>query len=142
MKCCTKLETAAERCPIVFQGHPSNFEVTWDKTSPILYQIGRFWTIGRSQLSNPSDLPCLFKYVFWWCPIDNKLALVQTVACRQTGAKLLPEPVMIQFADVFKYLSLGLNEYTHWINVIIYTDPAWLTVPHKWTKICWLATAN
>ena len=52
---CTKLETAKERCPIVFQGHPSNFKVTRDKTSPILTQIGRFWTIGRSQLSNPSD---------------------------------------------------------------------------------------
>ena len=35
MKCCTKLETAKERCPIVFQGHPSNFKVTRDKTSPI-----------------------------------------------------------------------------------------------------------
>ena len=58
MKCCTKLETAKKRCPIVFQGHPSNFKVTWDKTSPILTQIGRFRTIGRSQLSNPSDLPC------------------------------------------------------------------------------------
>ena len=59
MKCCTKLETAKERCPIVFQGHPSNFKVTWYKTSPILTQIERFRTIGRSQLSNPSDLPCL-----------------------------------------------------------------------------------
>ena len=58
MKCCTKLETAKERCPVVFHGHPSNFKVTWDKTSPILTQIGRFRTIGRSQLSNPSDLPC------------------------------------------------------------------------------------
>ena len=58
MKCCTKLETAKERCPIVFQGHPSNFKVTRDKISPILTQIGHFWTIGRSQLSNPSDLPC------------------------------------------------------------------------------------
>ena len=58
MKCCTKLETAKERCPIVFQGHPSNFKVTRDKTSPILTQIGRIQTIGRSQLSNPSDLPC------------------------------------------------------------------------------------
>ena len=58
MKCCTKLERAKERCPIVFQGHPSNFKVTRDKTSPILTQIGRFRTIGRSQLSNPSDLPC------------------------------------------------------------------------------------
>ena len=58
MKCCTKLETAKERCSIVFQGHQSNFKVTRDKTSPILTQIGRFRTIGRSQLSNPSDLPC------------------------------------------------------------------------------------
>ena len=63
MKCCTKLETAKERCPIVFQGHPSNFKVTRYKTSPILTQIGRFRTIGRSQLSNPSDLPCYL----WWC---------------------------------------------------------------------------
>ena len=61
MKCCTKLETAKKRCPIVFQGHPSNFKVTRDKTSPILTQIGRFRTIGRSQLSNPSDLPCYFE---------------------------------------------------------------------------------
>ena len=58
MKCRTKLETAKKRCPIVFQGHPSNFKVTRDKTSPILTQIGRFQTKGRSQLSNPSDLPC------------------------------------------------------------------------------------
>ena len=58
MKCCTKLETAKERCPIVFQGHPPNFKVTRYKTSPILTQIGRFRTIGQSQLSNPSDLPC------------------------------------------------------------------------------------
>ena len=61
MKWCTKLETAKERCPIVFQGHPSNFKVTRDKTSPILTQIGRFRTIGKSQLSNPSDLPCCRK---------------------------------------------------------------------------------
>ena len=59
MKCCTKLETAKERCPIVFQGHQSNFKVTRYKASPILTQIGRFRTIGQSQLSNPSDLPCL-----------------------------------------------------------------------------------
>ena len=58
MKCCTKLETAKERCPFVFQGHPSNFKVTRYKTSPILTQIGHFRTLGRSQLSNPSDLPC------------------------------------------------------------------------------------
>ena len=65
MKCFTKLETAKERCPIVFQGHPSNFKVTRYKTSPILTQIGHFRTIGRSQLSNPSDLPCWFHAITW-----------------------------------------------------------------------------
>ena len=30
-----------------------------DKTLPIWTQIGRFRTVGRSQLSNPSNLPCL-----------------------------------------------------------------------------------
>ena len=67
MKCCTKLETAKGRCPIVFQGHPSNFKVTRDKISPILTQIGRFQTLGRSQLSNPSDLPCFT--IIWMCVI-------------------------------------------------------------------------
>ena len=66
MKCCTKLETAKERCPIVFQSHPSNFNVTRDKTSPLLTRIGRFRTIGRSQLSNPSDLPCSWKSAWKW----------------------------------------------------------------------------
>ena len=64
MKCCTKLETAKDRCPIVFQCHPSNFKVTRYKTSPILTQIGHFRTVGWSQLSNPSDLPCFFIHVF------------------------------------------------------------------------------
>ena len=68
MKCCTKLETAMKRCPIVFQGHPSNFKVTGDKTSAILTQIGRFRTIGRSQLSNPSDLPCYIMIAFLFIP--------------------------------------------------------------------------
>ena len=69
MKCCTKFETAKERCPIVLQGHPSNFKVTRYKTSPILTQIGRFRTIGRSQLSNPSDLPCSIKIWNWVCSV-------------------------------------------------------------------------
>ena len=68
MKCCTKLETGKERCSIVFLGHPSNFKVTRYKTSTILTQIGRFRTIGRSQLSNPSDLPC-------YCFVEFNLSL-------------------------------------------------------------------
>ena len=71
IKCCTKLETAKEIWPIVYPGHPSNFKVTRYKTSPILTQIGRFRTIGRSQLSNPSDLPCLITWP-WWIKLDNE----------------------------------------------------------------------
>ena len=52
---------------LVFQGHPSNFKVTWYKTSPILTQIGHFRTVGRSQLSNPSDLPCVIPEVIFSC---------------------------------------------------------------------------
>ena len=74
MKCCTKLETAKERCPIVFQGDPSNFKVTRYKTSPILTLFGHFRTIGRSQLSNPSDLPC---YV-----VGNPLGSMHTKSLR------------------------------------------------------------
>ena len=91
MKCCTKLETAKERCPIVFQGHPSNFKVTRYKTSPILIQIGRFRTIGQSQLSNPSDLPCftmfpssyhheIFRSYYHdqkWCPCKRSRSKVK-----------------------------------------------------------------
>ena len=89
MKCCTKLETAKERCPIVFQGHPSNFKVTRDKTSLILTQIGRFRTIGRSQLSNPSDLPCL------GCSLNNILIL----------SVYFPIP----FANVYQWLITKLQ---------------------------------
>ena len=60
MKCCTKLETAKERCPIVLQGHPSNFKVTRDKYHLFWPKLGVSW-LGRSQLSNPSDLPCLVR---------------------------------------------------------------------------------
>ena len=77
MKCCTKLETAKERCPIVFQGHPSNFKVTRYKTSPILTQIGRFRTIGQSQLSNPSDLPCSLVF----CLEYDQIPLFSTGMC-------------------------------------------------------------
>ena len=93
MKCCTKFETAKERCSIVFLGHPSNFKVTRYKTTPILTQIGRFQTIGRSQLSNPSDLPCCSLIIYahrfmrgkivWYLKIvENVLILTK---CYATG---------------------------------------------------------
>ena len=103
MKCCTKLETAKERCYIVFLGHPSNFKVTRYKTSPILTQIGRFRTIGRSQLSNPSDLPCstlitiksttdkglyIQKDFHMFMILTQELLLLQTYLCPRQTAQL------------------------------------------------------
>ena len=88
MKCCTQLETAKELCPIVFQGHPSNFKVTRYKTSPILTQIGRFRTIGRSQLSNPSDLPC------YWTNLPCLTFAVRT-------AKMTLRPLQVNKSSIF-----------------------------------------
>ena len=42
MKWGIKLDVAKERCPFVFEGHPSNFKVTQLKRSLSLTQIGRF----------------------------------------------------------------------------------------------------
>ena len=45
MKYGIKLEETKKRCPIVFQGYPSNLEVTRDNKSPILTRIKRFRTV-------------------------------------------------------------------------------------------------
>ena len=34
-------------------------------------------------------------------PIDNKSALIQVMAWRQTGDKPLPEPMLTQFTDAY-----------------------------------------
>ena len=117
MKCCTKLETAKERCPIVFQGHPSNFKVTRYKTSPILTQIGHFPTVGRSQLSNPSDLPCFLKGL-----IDNMSLLVQVMVWCHVGDQPLTEPMMTKFCDACHMTPLSQSELTHCGLMTLYGD--------------------
>ena len=47
LKWCTKLDVVQKRCPTVFQGHPSNLKVTWDKILPILTRIEHFGTVTR-----------------------------------------------------------------------------------------------
>ena len=54
LKWCTKLEAALKRCPIVFQGHPSNFKVMGDKRSLVLTLFGRFRTVT-------------WVWIHWWC---------------------------------------------------------------------------
>ena len=91
MKCCTKLETAKKRCPIVFQGHLSNFKVTRDKTSRILTEIGRFRTIGRSQLSNPSDLPCFLLNILYYSETTWAVGIAQLTHHEVQGGGKNPE---------------------------------------------------
>ena len=106
MKCCTKLATAKERCPIVFQGHPSNFKVTRYKTSAILTQIGRFRTIGRSQLSNPSDLPCYLQ-----CLLSFDVA---ELACWKwfLAASLLISEVDFSLDVAYFWTNTSANSYS------------------------------
>ena len=105
MKCCTKLETAKERCPIVFQGHPSNFKVTWYKTSLILTQVGRFGTIGWLQLSNPSDLPCFVK-INIRDPINQSFKAEQVVYTRDYGKFINGIAVQFSVGHVYMYAEL------------------------------------
>ena len=119
MKCCTKLETAKERCPIVFQGHPSNFKVTRDKTSPNLTQIGRFRTIGRSQLSNPSDLPC------WQCShhrIIMKFSGVITNDKSDVHAKGQGQRSKVKVTEVMTPFSRFRTVTPVWIHIWWWND--------------------
>ena len=47
VKWCIQFEGTSKRCPIVFQGHPSNFKVTQHNKSPILTRIKRLVWIPR-----------------------------------------------------------------------------------------------
>ena len=40
LKWCTMLDEVRNRCPIDFQGHPSNFKVTWDKNRLYWPELG------------------------------------------------------------------------------------------------------
>ena len=103
MKCCTKLETAKERCPIVFQGHPLNFKVTRYKASPILTQIRRFRTIGQSQLSNPSDLPCFYVFLSF-CSYDS-FNLLLTWWCHLKWPKWSDE-ILVHLKNLHRYIHI------------------------------------
>ena len=49
--------------------------------------------------------------------IDDKSALVQVMACHQTGNKLLPETMMVKFTDTYN-VWLGLIELKNWKPII------------------------
>ena len=102
MKCCTKLETAKKRCPIVFQGHPSNFKVTRDKTSPILTQIGRFGLQAGRSFQIPQI--CL---VFTWEAL-RQLTIVDRgiiFLAFRNRSKIKPWPYFIRYT----WYTLGIS---------------------------------
>ena len=66
LKCSTKLDIIKKMCPIDFEGHSSNYEVTQDKIVLILTQIQRFRTV------TPVWIHALM--ALKWCP---KLNVVQ-----------------------------------------------------------------
>ena len=80
MKWCIKLEATQKRCPIVFQGHPSNLKVTGDNESPILTRIKGFrtvtlvwiyrwlWNDAQSLKHNRRGALLFFKVI---CPISR-----------------------------------------------------------------------
>ena len=113
MKCCTKLETAKERCPIVFQSHPSNFKVTRDKTSSLLTRIGRFRTIGRSQLSNPSDLPCCrynLQIYYIWSYLQVLKASFFIFSCDQAALWMV---FSVRLSVCHTFLTMFPSSYHH-----------------------------
>ena len=72
MKCCTKLETAKERCPIVFQGHPNSSQYfnyyrhtltwydTWYVEKTNTYDRYRMWcTYVISTHQSTGNMLCL-----------------------------------------------------------------------------------
>ena len=172
-KWCTKLEVALKRCPIVFQGHPSNFKVTRLQNSSNLTQIGRFrtvtpvwihrwlWndaqslkqprgdallfskvihqisrshgtkhhrfspkmgrfrTIDRSQLSNPSDLPC------WLCchhRIIMKFSGVITNDQRKVHAKGQGQRSKVKVTEVTTQLNHFRTVTPVWIHIWWWND--------------------
>ena len=141
MKCCTKLETAKERCSIVFLGHPWNFKVTRYKTSPILTQIGRFRTIGRSQLSNPSDLPC-------WTLITQNLTNDMPQLSLIANYKNILDSIMKQLSLPYWYLTstYSSQHINHFLPGYAYSVILHSNTPNKnisWTVkyLCKIPTA-
>ena len=141
MKCCTKLETAKERCPIVFQGHASNFKVTRYKTSPILTQIGPFRTIGLWQLSNPSDLPCfILSHSLWVIHVFVKFSNLTTLLGSFLWKFDTPVWVKIHFADT----RVGVKFDPSPLPISGQSAPpyrwyALLVSIHHYGNLCWAA---
>ena len=52
LECCTKIEVAQKRCPIVFQGHLSRFRVTQGEKLLVWRRLFLAFRFGNSNLSS------------------------------------------------------------------------------------------
>ena len=70
LKLCSKLHVAWKRCPIVFQGHPSNFKVTWEKKITD-FDLNWVYPDCNSSFNSLVDLKWCTKLNVVWkrCPI-------------------------------------------------------------------------
>ena len=74
-------------------------------------------------------------------PINDMPALVHIMAWRRAGDKPLSEPTMVSLlTHICVTRPQWVNICSNMSNEMLY-GPC-MIVPHKWTKICWLATAN
>ena len=62
-KCCTKLEVAYKRCPIVFEGHPSNLRSRGSKNCPIWPKLG----VSGLQLQFEFTYDDEMMHIAWYC---------------------------------------------------------------------------
>ena len=68
LKWCIKLNIAEKRCPIVFQGHPSNFKVTRDKEIAD-FDLNREFPDCNSSLNSPMDYDEMMQKA--WCCLEE-----------------------------------------------------------------------
>ena len=68
-------------------------------------QNGRHFANDSFKCIFVNDKFCILVKILLECvpkgPIDTKSAMFQVMAWRQTGDKLLPEPLLTQFADAY-----------------------------------------
>ena len=97
------------RSSVKFQGH-TGWKI--DDLDPIWVRL-----LGRSQLSNPSDLPCYYSsppiatYMRQW----TGSALVQVMACCLFGTKPLPEPMLV-YCQLYSWEQISVkfkSEFYH-----------------------------
>ena len=111
-ECCTKL--VAGRGALLFS---KVIQISRSGTKqPILTQIGRFRTIGRSQLSNPSDLPCYLIPPHWhdtgsWNPSSCKTRTYLFYIVNIMAA----DDLSTQGARASATMILTMLHHIHWV---------------------------